>query len=48
MINYIPCGCFLLVISSVNKALIPSGIITANAVPTRRPAPNIDTNCNLS
>lgn len=46
--NYILYKPFSLVISPVNNALIPSGIITANAVPTRSPAPNIETNCNLS
>lgn len=32
----------------VYMALMPSGIITANAVPTRSPAPNTVTDFNLS
>lgn len=42
--NVLPCTCPLL----LNKERTPSGRITAKAVPTRRPAPNMETSCILA
>lgn len=42
------CNEFFNLPPEVYIALIPSGMITANAVPTSKPAPNTVTNFNLS